>query len=370
MGEAMGDTAAVSEPEILTERRGAIGLVTLNRPKALNALTLPMVRGLAAALDAWEHDAAIRHVVVRGAGEKAFCAGGDIRQLHDLGRAGRIEEARTFWREEYILNARIKAYPKPYVALIDGIVMGGGVGVSVHGSHRVAGPRYLFAMPEVGIGFFPDVGAAFALPRLPGASGTYLAVTGERIGQGDALALGLATHALPSEAFPALLAALEAGEPVDAALARLRSAAPESPLAPHRALIDACFAAPTAEEIVARLAARAGEDAFAAKILDGMARKSPTSIKIALMQMQAGAGLGFADTMRLDYRIVTRIARGHDFYEGVRAVIIDKDHAPRWRPERLEDVSAADIAAYAAPLPDELPLADDAAARPEASVHG
>ncbi|MBA4270571.1 MAG: 3-hydroxyisobutyryl-CoA hydrolase, partial [Methylobacterium sp.] len=169
-------------PEILCEVRGAAGMVVLDRPKALNALTLPMVRELARALDAWEKDPAVERVVVTSTSEKAFCAGGDIRTLHDLGKAGRHDEMLAFWGEEYILNARIKSYPKPYVALIDGIVMGGGVGISLHGSHRIAGDRYLFAMPEVGIGFFPDVGATHALPRLAGAAGIYLALTGDRVG--------------------------------------------------------------------------------------------------------------------------------------------------------------------------------------------
>src|SRR3954447_8289475 len=168
--------------EIICETRGAAGLVTLDRPRALNALTLGMVRALGQALDTWAGDPQVTRVVVAGAGGRAFCAGGDIRYLYDLGRAGRFEDARVFWREEYALNTRIKRYPKPYVALVDGIVMGGGVGVSLHGSHRVAGTRYSFAMPEVGIGLFPDVGATFALPRLPGRTGLYLALTGERLG--------------------------------------------------------------------------------------------------------------------------------------------------------------------------------------------
>ncbi len=340
-------------PDIICEKRGHAGVVTLNRPHALNALTLGMVRGLGAALDAWEEDRDIRHVVVLGAGEKAFCAGGDIRLLHDLGKAGRIEEARGFWREEYVLNARIKSCPKPYVAIIDGIVMGGGVGVSLHGSHRVAGDKYLFAMPEVGIGFFPDVGATHALPRLPGATGAWLAVSGDKVGQADAMALGLATHAMTSASIPDLVAALVAGKPVDDALARLQSQASPSPLAAHRGLIDDCFSAATVEGIIARLS-NAADDAFAARLLASLARKSPTSMKLALAQMQVGASLSFAEAMRLEFRIVSRLARGHDFYEGVRAVIIDKDHAPQWRPARLEDVSDAMVAAHFAPLPDEL----------------
>lgn len=342
-----------SETDIACERIGEAGVVTLNRPKALNALNLAMVRGLAAALDAWEHHPAITRVVIRGAGEKAFCAGGDIRLLHDLGRAGQLDEARGFWREEYVLNMRIKAYPKPYIALIDGIVMGGGVGVSLHGSHVAAGERYLFAMPEVGIGFFPDVGASYALPRLPGASGTYLAVTGDRIGQQDALALGLATHAVTSAGMGSLLDALCRGEPIDAALLAHAAPCADAPIMARRKLIDHVFAADSVEDIVARL--RAADDPFAATLLERLATKSPTSMKIALRQMRDGRGLGFEDAMRMEYRIVNRIAEGHDFYEGVRAVIIDKDQRPDWQPARIEDVTEDMVSAYFAPLAAELP---------------
>ena len=183
-----------SEPEILFERRGTAGLVTLNRPQALNAVTLIMVRALRAQLDTWRDDPAVTRVVISGAGGRAFSAGGDLRQVYDLGRTGRQDEALIYWREEYALNTIIKRYPKPYVALLDGIVMGGGVGVSVHGSHRVAGDKFLFAMPEVAIGFFPDVGATWFLPRMPGELGTYCAVTGERLKAADGVAAGIATH--------------------------------------------------------------------------------------------------------------------------------------------------------------------------------
>src|SRR5689334_2149750 len=190
--------AQLTEPEILFDRRGAAGLVTLNRPKALNAVSHGMVRALRAQLDAWATDDAVTRVVITGAGDRAFSAGGDIRALTDLGKADRHEEARQFWRDEYALNAVIKNYRKPYIAMIDGIVMGGGVGISVHGSHRIAGDRYAFAMPEVGIGFFPDIGATWFLPRLPGKLGTYCALTGERLDAADGVAAGVATHRVAS----------------------------------------------------------------------------------------------------------------------------------------------------------------------------
>lgn len=339
------------EPEILCETRGSAGFVLLNRPKALNALNLAMVRELARALDAWERDPAVTRIVVTGAGEKAFCAGGDIRTLHDLGKAGRYGEMLAFWREEYILNARIQSYPKPYVALVDGIVMGGGVGLSLHGSRRVAGERWLFAMPEVGIGFFPDVGATYALPRLPDHAGTYLALTGDRVGQADALALGLATHAVPSARMAELAEALTGSEPVDAAIARFAQDPGPGKLATERETIAHCFGAATLPDVLVRLDARAAAgDAFAARALATIRAKSPTSVAIAFEQMRRGGTLGFAEAIRLEFRIVSRIAHGHDFYEGVRAVVIDKDQAPSWRPQTLEELDPAAVAAHLAPL--------------------
>jgi enoyl-CoA hydratase len=343
--------ADAPDAEIICERRGAAGVVVLNRPKALNALSFGMVRELARALDAWERDPQVARVVVTSASEKAFSAGGDIRALHDLGRAGRLPEMLAFWREEYILNARIKTYPKPYVALIDGIVMGGGVGISLHGSHRIAGERYLFAMPEVGIGFFPDVGATHALPRLPDAAGTYLALTGDRVGAADALALGLATHAVPSSRMAELADALTARGALDDILGDFGHDPGLRKLAPERAVIARCFGQPTLDAVLASLAheAKAGS-AFAAKALQTIRSKSPTSVAIAFEQMRLGGAMSFSEAMATEFRIVSRIVAGQEFYEGVRAVVIDKDNAPRWRPETIEQLDASAIAAYFAPL--------------------
>ena len=338
----------MSEHEILCERQGSAGLITLDRPQALNALTLTMVREMRRALDLWETDPAVTRVVVSGAGEKAFCAGGDIRRLYELGKAGRHEEARAFWREEYELNIKIKRYAKPYVALVDGIVMGGGVGVSLHGSHRVAGERALFAMPEVGIGFFPDVGATYALARLPDRMGTYLALTGERIRAADMLALGLASHAVASASIPAIRDALTAGEPVDRVLAGGSFDPGPAPLDSVRPVIARCFSAESVPAILARLDADGSE--FARKTAATMRTKSPTSLAIAFEQMRRGPALSFEEAMRTEFRIVSRICEGHDFYEGVRAVIIDKDGAPRWRPASLDEVSPAAVEAHFAPL--------------------
>ena len=345
------------EPEVICSRQGAAGHILLNRPQALNALNLAMVRVIHAALDAWESDPAVTRIVVEGAGGKAFCAGGDIRTLHDLGKAGRVDEARAFWREEYELNIRIKSYPKPYVALVDGIVMGGGVGLSILGSHRAAGERWLFAMPEVGIGFFPDVGATWFLPRLPGATGRWIALTGTRLKQGDSLALCLATHAVASSAFAPLRDALFAGDGVDAALARHVGREPPPPAlsAQDRAVIDRCFAADEALAILAALDREAAQgSAFAAETAAVIRSRSPNSVSIALEQITRGAKLTFPEAMRLEFRIASRIPDTPDFFEGVRAVVIDKDQKPRWSPATLEDVRPQDTARYFAPLPDEL----------------
>jgi enoyl-CoA hydratase len=340
--------------EILFERRGAAGLVTLNRPQALNAVTHAMVLRLRAQLDAWADDPVITRVVIQAAGARAFCAGGDIRALYDLGQAGRRDEALQFWRDEYPLNAAIKNYRMPYVALIDGIVMGGGVGVSVHGSHRVAGDRYSFAMPEVGIGFFPDVGATWFLPRLPGELGAYCALTGERFGPGDAVGAGLATHRIPSARFPALLDGLAGTVSVDAVLAAFSEPAAEGPILARRAAIDRLFTQASVEGILAALDCEAvshsAEAAWAGKTAAAMRAKSPLSLRIALAQVRRGAQWDFATCMRAEFRIVSRLIEGHDFYEGVRAVIVDKDNAPRWQPARLADVSEAEVERHFAPL--------------------
>jgi len=348
------------EDDILFERRGAAGVVTLNRPAALNAVTHAMVLTLRAQLDAWADDPAITRVLVMAAGNRAFSAGGDIRALYELGRAGKHDAMLQFWRDEYPLNVAIKNCRKPYVALIDGIVMGGGVGVSVHGSHRVAGERFQFAMPEVGIGFFPDVGATWFLPRLPGELGAYCGLTGERFNGADALAAGFATHRIASARFPALIEALAGTVPVDAVLAAFAEPAGEGPIMARRQTIDRLFAANRVEDILAALdreAASGSADAeWAAKTAATTRSKSPLSLKLALAQVRRGKAWDFETCMRMEFRIVSRIVHGHDFYEGVRAVIVDKDNAPRWRPATLADVGDAEVERHFAPLAQELSL--------------
>ena len=341
----------MSEPEVIVERRGAAGFITLNRPKALNALNLGMVRIIAAALDEFEKDDRITRVVVQGAGERAFCAGGDVRLLYEQGKTGDHESQLAFWREEYILNRRIKRYPKPYIALIDGVVMGGGVGLSAHGAHVIAGERCLFAMPEVGIGFFPDVGATYVLPRLPGLVGRYFALTGERAGVGDVLAIGLADAFVESRRFGDLAKALQGDAPTDRIISGFKAPAPAPSLALETALIARCFAGETVQDCLSALDAAAKDGAVLAKAaLAAMLAKSPTSQAIALRQMQIGATLSFEEAMTVEFRIVSRVCRGLDFYEGVRAVIVEKDNRPRWRPARAAEIERSEIDAYFAPL--------------------
>jgi enoyl-CoA hydratase len=341
----------MDSPDILFERRGVAGIVTLNRPKALNAVTHEMVRALARQLEAWAGDAAVTRVVIRAAGERAFSAGGDIRALYELGRAGRQDGMLTFWRDEYPLNVTIKRYPKPYVALIDGIVMGGGVGVSVNGSHRVAGDRFSFAMPEVGIGFFPDVGATWFLPRVPGELGTWCALTGDRLKTADAVAAGIATHHVRSERFADLTDALCGNVPVDALLGAFAEPVGEGPMAGKRAAIDRLFAGDRVEDILGRLDAQMGADReWASATAATIRTKSPLSLKIALAQVRRGRDWSFEECMAHEFRIVSRIVHGHDFYEGVRAVIVDKDNAPRWKPADLAGAADADVERHFASL--------------------
>ena len=343
----------MTEAEVLFQIRGHAGVVTLNRPQALNALTLAMVEDMSAALGRWAADDAVRHVVVRASGDKAFCAGGDIRALYDWGRA-KDPKVFRFFRGEYVLNTLIKRYPKPYVAVIDGIVMGGGVGVSVHGSHRVASERLVFAMPETGIGFFPDVGGTYFLPRLPGEAGMYFGLTGERCRSGDALYAGIATHHVPSARLGELSDELMRADDVDDCLSRFAADPGTSPLRQRQPDIDRHFGRDSVEAILAGLDADPSE--WAQKTAATLRGKSPTSLKVAFRQLREGRRRDFEDCMRLEFRIVHRIVEGHDFYEGTRAAVIDKDQNPRWRPAALERVSEAEVAAYFAPVGEELPV--------------
>ena len=340
---------------VLFETRGPLGLVTLDRPKALNALTLGMIRAMRDQLRAWETDDRITRVAIQGGGGRAFCAGGDVRRIYEAAKAGQTAAMFEIWRGEYDLVAAMARYEKPIVALIDGIVMGGGVGISVHGPVRVASESYGFAMPEVGIGFIPDVGTTALLPRLPGQAGTYLALTGSRIGAGDALALGLATHAARAADFPAILDALAAGSPIAQAVAAHAAPAPEAgPVIREAGLIEACFSAGSVQAILDRLDAVQDSD-FAAETARTIRLRSPTSLSLAFEQMRRGTKMTVLEAIRTEYRLVTHIMRGHDFYEGVRAVLVDKDNRPAWQPATLEAVDPVAIRAAFEPMAEPEP---------------
>lgn len=333
---------------------GGIGHVLLNRPRALNALSLDMVNAMDPELARWADDPAVQAVVIQGAGERAFCAGGDIRVLYDhRDQANGIKA--DFFRQEYRLNRRIKRFPKPYLAILDGTTMGGGVGLSVHGDYRVATERTLFAMPETGIGLFPDVGGGYFLPRCPGEIGMYLTLTGARLRAADCLYAGVATHFMPSARLPAFLDAVTGGG-LEAALAAFAEDPGTAPLARFRALIDRCFSEDSVEAVIAALkdaskeASKDGADGWCDKTLDMMAGKSPTSQKISFRQVRTGATLAFEDNMIMEYRMSQGCMAGHDFYEGVRALLVDKDQAPKWSPATLAEVGPDIVEAHFAPL--------------------
>ncbi|MBP2227488.1 enoyl-CoA hydratase [Azospirillum agricola] len=348
--------------EILFERRGAIGLVTLNRPKALNALTLNMVRLFIPQLRAWDADPEVKAVVIQGAGEKAFCAGGDVVGLYEAGKAAREGNGdgsivRAFFSEEYILNRLIKRLSKPYVALIDGISMGGGVGLSEHGTHRIVTERTLFAMPETGIGLYPDVGGTYFLPRLPGQTGVWLGLTGDRLKAADMLAIGAADAFVPSAGIEALVADLAAGTPPDEAVAKAKGSAGEAGVPANRAAIDRCYGFDTVEAIVKALEAE-GTD-WAAAQLATLKRVSPTSLKVTLTALRRGAKLDFDACMVQELRLSLAFLAGDDFYEGIRAALVDKDKNPKWKPADLAGVGPSDVERhFAEPAGGDLVFAD------------
>jgi len=336
------------DPDILFSQQNGLGQVLLNRPKALNALTLEMCHELEARLHAWAADDAIAAVVVRGAGGRAFCAGGDIRRLSEAAEAG-DDYAYRFWHDEYRLNALIGHYAKPYAAIIDGIAMGGGVGLSVHGRYRVVSEHTIFAMPETGIGFFPDVGGSFFLPRCPGQIGLYLGLTGHRLNAADMLYAGIATHFVHRARLEALDEALAATPAeIDAILARFAEHPGPAHLPGHQAEIDDLFGRPSLAAILAALAASDTE--FARHVSETLARKSPTSLALTFREIRAGASLDIDDCLRMEWRMASH-APGNlpDFHEGVRAVIIETHNKPNWSPAQLADVDHAAIDAFFAP---------------------
>jgi enoyl-CoA hydratase len=341
------------ELNTLVERRGALGLIRLNRPKALNSLTLDMVRDIEAALDGFEADPEIAAVLLVGEGERGLCAGGDIRAMYEGGKAGSALPE-TFWGEEYRLNARINRFPKPYIAFMDGIVMGGGVGLSVYGSHRIVTERTRFAMPETGIGFFPDIGASWFLTREEGEGCTYIALTGEILGAADVIALGLADSYVPAERLPSLAEALadlpaRAGAAeVSAAIAKFTDAPPASAIAPVADAIDRLFAFETIGEILQALDNEG--TAFSQKTAATLHTKSPVSLNVTLRLLRLGRQTKTLEAcLEREFAATRAVLASHDFYEGVRAAVIDKDRNPRWNPASLDAVKESDIAPYFPP---------------------
>ena len=343
---------AVMTDQLIVEVQGPVGRIALNRPKALHALTAEMCDAILATLEAWRGDDGIRAVILdHAAGTRGFCAGGDIRMLAESG-AGDGAAARRFFATEYRMNHRLFTYVKPIVAVMDGITMGGGVGVSLPCRYRIATENTKFAMPETGIGLFPDVGAGWYLSRLPGRIGQYLALTGQRLDGGEAHALGLATHYLPADRVAEAKARILADPTaIDAALAALSAPSPEARILADRAAIDRLFAADTLEDILAALAADGGE--WATRQRATLDTKSPQAMKVSLRLLKDGAGMAsFADEMAHEYAVAARVVQRHDFTEGVRAVIVDKDNAPRWNPATPDGVSDHVIDQIFAPLPD------------------
>ena len=339
-------------PDITFDKSGRSGVVTLDRQHALNAVTHDMVARLSGQLDRWASDDTVERVVIHAAPGKAFSAGGDIRALYEARQNG--EDQRPFFALEYATNVQIAEYPKPYIAVVDGIAMGGGVGVSFHGSHVIAGPNARFAMPEVGIGFFPDVGASYLLSRLDHHIGLYLGLTGRPILQGDLVACGLASGA--TQDAPALVEASKGDEPLASCLAKAETEVSPGEVWENRALIEDAFGQDSVEAILSRLTDLSATSTFAADALDAMGRASPLSLQIAYRQLMAGKTMTLRECMEMEYRIVSHVLEGRDFYEGTRAAVIDKDRAPLWEQAGISEVSEQDLEKHFSPLAEELRL--------------
>nr|WP_202033711.1 enoyl-CoA hydratase/isomerase family protein [Agrobacterium larrymoorei] len=336
--------------EIIAERRGKAGIIWLNRPKAINSLNETMVHEMKAALDAFAFDPDIACLILLGNGERGLCAGGDVKAIYDARNATEQERTR-FWREEFPLNYSISRYPKPYVAVMDGIVMGGGVGIAAHGRHRIVTERTRLAMPETAIGYFPDVGTTWLLPKSPGETGTWLGLTGREIGAADAIYVGLADHHVLSNSLPELMDALAdvvSAEDVRATIDKFSSEPAQGFLAADRSLIDRTFGFDTVEEMLAALEAE--DNPFAAETIATLNLRSPTSLKLALRLLRKGReSSGLVECLEREFVAGCEVLRGHDFYEGVRAALVDKDRNPRWKPNGLADVSKQDVDRYFVP---------------------
>lgn len=344
---------------------GNLGKITLNRPQALNAINLNMAMALVKQLKLWEKNPQIKAVIIIGAGDKAFCAGGDVRNFYEEHKNNLAGLPQFFWHE-YRMNHQIFQFPKPYIAFMHGITMGGGAGVSMHGSHRIGAETLRFAMPETGIGFHPDTGASYFLPRCLDKTGVYLGLTGNIINAADAQYTGIIDAIVPQQQFDNLIATLaettfsaDACASISQIIASFAPArAPEpAPLWLYRRAIDRCFSCQSMEETMAAL--QRENTPWAQATTATLLSRSPTSLKVTLRELQQSAGLTFAACMQMEYRTTSRFAHGHDFYEGVRAAIIDKDKSPRWQPQTLAEVPDKEVDAYFAPLSQELNFLDE-----------
>jgi len=336
--------------DVVITTQNQLGIMTLNRPDALNALTLPMIMTLQQQLIEWLDCPSIHAVVIRSAGKKAFCAGGDVRWLYDAGQRGDPNLLR-FFEEEYRLNQMIHHYKKPYIALMDGLTMGGGVGVSLHGSHTVASESFVFAMPETSIGFFPDIGSSYLLSRCPGKMGVYLGLTGNRLNADEAYAFGLVQYVIQSSQFDDVMDELlttdlstDADSMVNACLSRVANTVNRDSTMALQSRVDDCF---TYRDVISIIdALKKQDDAWSQAILTTLLQKSPLSLSVTLDQLLKAASMSFDDCIQMDFCLVKHFMKGHDFYEGVRALLIDKDKSPKWQPDCLSNVETRVVQEY------------------------
>jgi len=339
--------------EVIFDHKGSIGLITLNRPKALNALSLSMVKMIHAQLLNWERDNKIFAVVIQGAGDKTFCAGGDIRVLYN--KRG-TDYGQIYYTNEYLLNVTIFNFSKPFIALMDGVIMGGGAGVSVHGSHRIVTERTLFAMPETSIGLFPDVGASWFLLKCPGEIGMYLGLIGARLSAADCLYAKIADYYMKSDSLDLLINELSAisNQPghIDDVISKYTDKVGLNNLSEKKETIDRCFSAESIEKIIENL--KSEDDIWSKETIDSLNKMSPTSLKITFRQLRKARTIEeFEDVVAMEYRMANRCFNGHDLFEGIRAVVVDKDRTPKWSPSKVDDISEEDIDEYFTQKSDE-----------------
>ena len=343
------------QQHVLFSIKKNIGFIKLNRPEALNALNPGMMASIRQRLIHWSENQDVHGVVVHSNSERAFCAGGDLKAVYNAGTKKQFEYLDNLFREEYLLNHLIHTYPKPYISFIDGIVMGGGAGLSVHGSHRLMSEKTLAAMPETNIGYFPDVGASYFLNQAPGNLGLYLGLTGNHIQLGDALYAKMGTHYIPQEKQADLLQELKTlkhktPETIEALVNTFKEPAPDSSLQEKQEEIDTLFTGTTLKDILKNLDQASSE--FAKETLETLKKRSPTSLAITFEQLKRAKDMtDFAEIMSMEFNLSQNFVQKHDFFEGIRSVVIDKDHAPKWSPDSLDKISAADVDAYFQQLP-------------------